>query len=280
MLGGTDVGFLCIVGSAAMWSFVARKLLPTVSRRVMQSIWWQSGKSTQKRRLWDAGFPRTEASAGFPQGTTDAMAADMFGWYSLTGAVNLLGATLTLPAVLWGWFTAGGLGQGMFLLAVLVVTGWSLLDAVDGVMRACLFLWFPQGCTGLGFRCPKRFWLRQNLLPNPFWLLLVLPMNARLPDLNVYHYLTSTLMISTAYQHISGCDRPRARCGDLDILQNCVRVRVCAQAVQRHLGSNGCALLAPSQGAGSRSTAERCSHPRCPVHLPGATVQRTAPTAR
>ena len=255
MLGGTDVGFLCIVGSAAMWSFVARKLLPTVSRRVMQSIWWQSGKSTQKRRLWDAGFPRTEASAGFPQGTTDAMAADMFGWYSLTGAVNLLGATLTLPAVLWGWFTAGGLGQGMFLLAVLIVTGWSLLDAVDGVMRACLFLWFPQGCTGLGFRCPKRFWLRQNLLPNPFWLLLVLPMNARLPDLNVYHYLTSTLMISTAYQHISGCDRPRARCGDLDILQSCVRVCVLAQAVQRHLGPNGCALLAPSQGAGSRSTA-------------------------
>ena len=259
MLAGPNVGLLCIVGSAAMWSLVAKRLLPMVSSRVMQSMWWESGKSAQKRRLWDAGFPRTEGSAGFPLGTTDAMAADMFGWYSLTGGVNLLGAALTLPAVLWGWYSAGALGHGMFLLAVLLVAGWSLLDVVDGVMRACLFLWFPKGCAGLGFRCPKRFWLRQNVLHNPFWLLLVLPMNARLPDLDVYHYLTSSLMISTAYQHISGCDRPLARCRKTSTSCN-TRVRVCvrAQAVQRHLGPHGCALLAPSQGAGSRAAGERC----------------------
>ena len=230
MLGGTDVGGLCIVGSAAMWSLVARKLLPKVSRRVMQSVWWESGKSSQKRKLWDAGFPRAGASNGFPLGTTDAMAADMFGWFSLTGVVNLLGGTLTLPVVLLGWGTVGDLGQGAFLLAVFLVAGWSLLDAVDGVMRACLFLFFPTGCTGLEFQCPKRFWLKQNLLQHPFWLMLVLPMNARLPDLNVYHYLTSSLMVSTAYQHISGCERARVHLQSLTLCKPaCVRARVCRQ---------------------------------------------------
>ena len=231
VLGGFDIGCLCIAGSAAIWSLVARKLLPKVSRRVMQSIWWESGKSTQKRKLWDAGFPRTEASTGFPLGTTDAIAADMFGWFSLCAAVNLLGGALTLPTVLLGWYTVGAMGQGAFLLAVLLVAGWSLLDAVDGVMRACLFGCFPTGCTGLEFPCPKRFWLRHNLLQNPFWLTLVLPMNARLPELNVYHYLMSSLMISTAYQHLSGCDSPVPVCRDLDPLQTCVLacVRACVR---------------------------------------------------
>ena len=207
LLGGTDVGGLCIIGSAALWSMVSRKLLPLLHARAMQSTWWATGKLAQKRRLWESGFPRTEEPPGFPLGTTDGMAADMFGWFCLCGAVNLLGGTLTLPAVLLGWDNAGDMGQGGFLLAVLLVAGWSLFDAVDGVLRAWLFGRFPTGCSGLAFPCPRQFWLRHNLLHNPFWVTLVLPMNSRLPDLGAYHLIAGSLMLSMAYQHISGCER-------------------------------------------------------------------------
>jgi len=156
----------------------------------------------------------------------------MFGWFCLCATVNGIGGALTLPAVLLGWDNAGDAGQGAFLFAVLLVAGWSLFDAVDGVMRACLFGRFPTGCSGLAFPCPKRFWLRYNLLPNPFWLTLVLPMNARLSEFAAYHLLASSLMLSTAYQHISGCSllhpwltRP---------FPSKVHARVRVQAIWRH----------------------------------------------
>ena len=206
VLGGMDVGALCIAGSAVVWSRLARNLLPKLRLWVLNASWWARCVTPQKCRLWEAGFPRTSAPPMFLHGTTDGMAADMFGWFSLYAAVSSGAGLLTLPVVFSGWTGAGDAGQGAFLFGTILAAGWSLFDTIDATMRSWLTGRFPTGCSGLTWPCPRRFWLRYSVLHHPFWLTLVLPMNAHLPQLDIYHYLVSTLLFSAAWQHGTRCD--------------------------------------------------------------------------
>ena len=208
-VGGADVGALCVVGMSAACSYLTRRLLPKLSGHVLLSTWWVNGKALQHRRLWLAGFPRVDSPPNFPRGTTDEMAADMFAWFSLCACVHVIAGTFTLPTVVLGWREAGNVGQSAFFFAIFFAVGWCLFDAVDGTMRAWLSKSFPTGCSGLAWPCPKRFWVRNNVLHNALWLTLALPMNAYLPDLDAYHYLACSLMVSMAWQHIIGCDMPK-----------------------------------------------------------------------
>ena len=200
-----DVGALCIAASAVLWSHLARKLLPKLRPWVLNASWWAWCVAPQKRRLWEAGFPRTSAPPMFSHGTTDEMAADMFVWFCLIAVVSSGAGLLTLPVVFSGWAGAGDAGQGAFLLGTILAAGLSLFDTVDATLRSWLIDRFPTGCSGLTWPCPRRFW-QYSVLYHPFWLTLVLPMNAHLPHLDLYHYLACTLLLSAAWQHGTRCD--------------------------------------------------------------------------
>ena len=132
-----------------------------------------------------------------------------------------------------GWVDAGSFGRDSFLLGVLQFCGWTLFDVIDGTVRTWGRQQCPSSPSGLPFvrraaphrshrraaaptprhrhahtsgpltarraraaqACPKRFWLATAVLHHPFWLVLVLPMNAHFAHHSDYHFLVSTTML-------------------------------------------------------------------------------------
>ena len=103
---------------AAFWCFTCRASLPAISQWAQRAPWWPAGKVFVKRTLWHAGFPRSPTAA-LPNATTDAIAADMFAWISVSSAVAALAGGLLL-GLQWLGTSASPSGHAAFVMAMML----------------------------------------------------------------------------------------------------------------------------------------------------------------
>ena len=176
-----------------------RVTLPKIRLLPLWAKWGPAVLQQQKAVLAEMGFQRTP---GGQSGPSDEHAADMFAWFWLTGFVHLTAGAMALPMIYYGYDKIGSTGHLLFFASTWLMLGWCGFDAVDQTMRCWSSSRPPCSISGMSCPCPRSFWIATCIMHHPFWVMLVLPMNAMLADLPAYHMIIGVTIFGSGMQFI------------------------------------------------------------------------------
>ena len=170
--------------SALAWCLIYRLLTPALASTVRQASWWAGVSTAQSQQLRKLGFS--------PDVLTESLLPDIFAWICLAAPAHLVAGLLASPIVVLGWDYSNASVRTTFVAAMLQLGGWALLHMVDLTLR----LFGDCGLSGPRWPCPGRLYALLCLLYCPFWLVLILSLNANgLVYLPEYHLLACTLAL-------------------------------------------------------------------------------------
>jgi len=192
------VGVVCAFFWAIVWALLYRVAVPRLRLLPLRASWGLTALPRQKALLTDLGFNRSSIA----QSPTDEQAADIFAWLCITGVVYLAAGAMALPTAWYGYDRVSASGHLLFFTSTWLILGWCLFDAVDETQRCWAGARYPTSLSGVRCPCPRNFWAAMCLMHHPFWLALVLPMNALLADLPAYHALVGSLALGSGVQLI------------------------------------------------------------------------------